>query len=476
MFRHLTFLFFSLLCIVSCISTRDGFSEQYHYSDDEILTKSFNEYNPYRVSLKEANRYASSFQELSGFEIEPLVYKGDTLMYFCNHSGGWMIISGDKRTKPIIALGHSGRISLDDVPEGILAWIDSYAEDIYSMKNSSIIENDNTKIWDMYSREQNPRDVVTKSDRWEPEMKWYAIDYGPYAISSNDVDIVPHLVSVEWGQQSPWYNECPWDASASVKCALGCIATAVAQLLHYTHYNLSKPNGLYHTVGCSVDTIYAKTSNIGFYRNNYISNSSRWDNMPTNAYGSPSAIEYAGDLMLDIGNRFGFKYSGTGSGVSSPNFSVLTNYYGLNYSHGNYDRTIVLSNLNNGLPVLITAFSERGGFLNLVYSKGHAWLIDGIHRTTTSYYYWREFEYSENWTHYSEVYDSFDEITAIYGITDPTEGVYIPGYTSSVDYLLMNWGYDGTWNNDLYSTYEDVSWPANGGGHLYRRKIYYGFN
>lgn len=474
---HYSLFAFVILFFLSCSQEYGSFHEEIgnniikHTSTTKVLGETIN----YSVSIKDAYKYASSYRLYTGFEIEPIVYKEDTLMYVCNHSDGWMIISGDKRLQPVIATGNAKRFDVDNLPDGIRVWLDSYAEDIYNCKNNKEpIENENTLFWEMFLSSKDLLYYQTKSG---PEMKWYAIDYGPYVSSTSTTDIVPHLVSVKWGQESPWNSKCPIDASNGNRCVLGCAAVAVSQLLHYTNTYLGRPTRLYHTINCSIDTIYNATTNIGFSRSNLHSISSRWDDMALNKYGSSSGIEYAEDLMLDVGNRFAMKYSSSGSSTSIPaHLSDLRDYYDLNCSSGNYSSSTVMTSLNNSMPVLITAFSERGGFLNLGYRRGHGWLIDGIRRVTKNCYFIRQFEYSELWPHYTEVYDSFDEITSVYGITDPNQSVIVREYTSSNDYLLMNWGYNGEWDDDLFSPYENANWPANNGNHQYQRKIFYGFN
>lgn len=476
--NRLSIFFVLLLFLVSCSNKYETLGVIIH--EDRLAemaetTKVYGDIPNYNVSIKDAYRYVSSYKSFMDFEIEPVVYKQDTLMYICNHSDGWMIIAGDKRLQPEIAKGRNGKFNLSDLPEGIKVWLDSYAEDIYNTKQSSeIIENENTRFWEMYAPSNVVVNIPTKS---EPEMKWYAIDYGPYILSTYTTDVVPHLVSVKWGQQEPWNTKCPIDATTGRRCVLGCTAVAVSQLLHYTNTYLGKPTRLYHNISCSVDTVYSKTANIGFSRSNLYSISSRWQDMALDYTAGTPGTEYAGDLMLDVGNRFGMKYSSSGSSAAvSSNLSNLYDYYGLDCYSSNYSSSTVLSSIHNNLPVLVTAYSERGGFLNLIYSRGHSWLIDGIRRETKEVYFLRQFEYSELWTHYSEVYDSFDDITRIYGITDPNDQVEVRHNTVSNDYLLMNWGYDGSWDEDLFNTYESADWPANNGNHQYKRKIYYGFN
>ena len=195
--------------------------------------------------------------------------------------------------------------------------------------------------------------------------------------------------------------------------------------------------------------------------------------MPVDSSGASLEISYAGDLMLDIGNRFGMYYSGTGSAASISAYA-MQNYYGLSYSHGNYETSIVSGNVFEDKPVIVTAYSERG-FLGIGYTSGHSWLIDGSYLSTTTYTYTKSFVYSDDWQGHAEVYDTFEEIQEIYGIQYPSETVE---RTVSVNrsYWLMNWGYDGSYDTGHYSMDIADEWNANGKTHLYQRKIYYDFS
>lgn len=438
--------------------------------DDAIITKSVKDNCDYSVSLEEARLFACCQRDEEVKSVQSISVKEGALLYICNYENGWMVIAGDKRAKPILAESPIGQLNIDNAPEGIKVWIEVLADDmLYFKEESSFQDKSNTNIWSLFS-------PIDKQSAAQPEgrsvMKWYAINSVPTVTVINEYDEVPHLIPTKWGQGFPWNVKCPIDLSCNNRCYLGCTATAVAQLLFYTHFNFSKPNRLYHTIGCTYLTINSETTNIGFYRNDMYAYSNRWNDMALNQYGTTTGIEYAGDLMLDIGNRFNMKYSGEGSGANMHSYA-MSNYYDLSYSSCSYDYSIVNTNLNDSIPVIVIAYSDIN-FLGIP-SSGHTWLIDGKHCITRSYTYTKEFEYSENWIYYDEVYDTFDEIHQIYHIQDPSEQVEIVT-TGVSSYLLMNWGYDGAYDNAYYSIGANDNWNANGGNHLYSRTIYYGFH
>ena len=51
------------------------------------------------------------------------------------------------------------------------------------------------------------------------------------------------------------------------------------------------------------------------------------------------------------------------------------------------------------------------------------------------------------------------------------------GGTSVTDFLLMNWGYDGAYNDDYFSTYPSTAWTIyTDRNYEYDKTIYYDFN
>ena len=422
----------------------------------------------YSVSFEEAKAFAKMRSGNSeNFSVDPIRFKEDTVLYVCNYYPGWMVLSADKRTQPIIAYGKDNSFVLDSIPLGLEVWLGSLSEDIYRVRYfSSEKENEHTLFWKRIAVSPSKPNRRTKSGEVK---KWYAIDTMVYQ-NTDQEDVVPHLIQTKWGQGYPWNNNCPLDLSlpSPKRCYLGCTATAVGQLLFYMHSHINKPHWLYHDISCD-SSISGKTSNIGFARNSFVGNSSRWSAMALSATGySVSAISYAEDLMLDIGNRLGMEYSGNGSGAW-PSVHALSTYYGLTCYKGNYSFSTVRSNLLDSIPVIIVAFDSSD------HTRGHTWLIDGIHHTIDNYLCYKHFYYGEDWYMYSEYYDTWDDVREQYHhlIQDPSED-YI--YTSDITYtfLLMNWGYDGSHDNGYYSM--SLAWNVNSCDHLYNRKIYYGFH
>lgn len=426
--------------------------------------------NEYGVSLKDAISFVDAHHFGEIIEVKPYCEENDTLLYIFNFSKGWLLLSADKRVSPVLSSSYDGVFDLEEIPFGVSIWMKTEADNIRYMRYHSP-ENDNeyTDLWARLLQSRYKPSFRKSSGEGRNIEKWYAVDLGYEEIGRSELDYVPHLITTKWGQGYPWNFKCPVDTSLSpnVRCYLGCTATACGQLLYYMHYYNDKPNDLYHSISCSKDYVNGSTYNIGFSRSNLVQNSSRWNSMAVNSSGSSVGIEYAGDLMLDVGNRFNMHYSGSGSGAW-PNLSALYNYYNIAGISGNYNYFDVTSDLISDRPVVIVAFSSTNP------SSGHTWLIDGIHKTTVYYNHYKQFCYGEDWYLYSEYYDTWEEVRDQYNhlIQDPSETLILPWeYTYS--FFLMNWGYDGLYDNGYYGL--TSSWNVNGSDHAYNRIIYYDF-
>lgn len=426
--------------------------------------------NEYYVSVNDARKFADAIRPGKTLKIEPYVVEKDTLLYFINYDEGWMILAGDKRLNPFVAESENGDISMPTSNESLNVWIDSYADEIRVIRTvTDKKENEFTELWSKISQNRTPED----SKGFGPETKsatykWAVVSY-TYCDSETYSNVCPHLLTTEWGQGDPWNTKLPVDTSVGAKCPTGCTAVAIAQILYYMHYEFNKPLELYHNISVSKTSISGKTENIGFARSDKNANSTRWDQMALMA-SSLSGHSYVGDLMLDVGNRVEMEYSGGGSSASISQDAM--NHYGISYEESDFDYQIVKADIINSKPVKVTAYRNTSNGL-----AGHAWVIDGIAQRTRHFVTEKRFEYTDNWMHESEYYESFDDLRYRYNINDEFDVVVEEGGTSVTDFLLMNWGYDGAYNDDYFSTYPSTAWTIfTDRNYEYDKTIYYDFN
>lgn len=421
--------------------------------------------NEYYVSVNDARKFADAIRPGKTLKIEPYVVEKDTLLYFINYDKGWMILAGDKRLNPFVAESESGDISMPTSNENLNIWIDSYADEVRVIRTiTDKKENEFTELWSKISKNRTPEYSKGSGPETKAVTYKWAVVRNTYCDSETYNEVYPHLLSTKWGQGYPWNTKLPMDSSVGNRCYTGCTAVAISQILYYMHYKFNKPLGLYHSISISQASISGKTANIGFVRSNYNATSTRWDQMALKA-SSPSGHSYVGDLMLDVGNRVGMKYSGSGS-YANISASAMSNY-NLTYSTSSYDYQKVKNDILNQKPISIVAWTQD--------DEGHSWVIDGIAQRVRHYTTSIQFEYTENWMHESEYYDSFDDLRYRYNINTEFDIITEDGGTYVVDFLLMNWGYNGNYDNAYYGSYPSDTWHANYLDWKYDKVINYDF-
>ncbi|MBR5640355.1 MAG: C10 family peptidase, partial [Muribaculaceae bacterium] len=109
---------------------------------------------------------------------------------------GWVIVSGDDRTRPVLGYSDHGNYDPNNVPENMKAWLDQYVEEIACLD--------------------------------EGETSTYQ---GEAATTNKAGTPVAPMLSSQWDQGAPFNLQCP--KVGSNYCVTGCVATAMAQIMYY---------------------------------------------------------------------------------------------------------------------------------------------------------------------------------------------------------------------------------------------------
>ncbi len=121
-------------------------------------------------------------------------------------NNGFVIVSNDDRTVPILGFSESGSFNPDDMPCNMRAWLQGYADEIAWLAEHG----------------------QTTSSLKKARQK---------AGSHSTAAIAP-LTSTTWNQGTPYNNLCPKYKGTS-KAATGCVATAMAQVMKYHEWPTS---------------------------------------------------------------------------------------------------------------------------------------------------------------------------------------------------------------------------------------------
>ena len=432
----------------------------------DVRSEAKGEISDFEVTKDMAEYYARSFEDRTELvSIEPYEYQGEICFYVVNFEKGWMVITADSRVQPILGESEDDNLYPKELKNpGVRVWMEDCADIIYHVKLFGLKDYDK----DSYALWQGIKKQVERNEsKYIPETEVAWVRYYHSTTTTQTNANVGHLLQTSWGQGTPWNCSLPIDPAAqngdTTRFVTGCVPTAVSQILYYFHNKTGYPNDLWHFIEPSISQVLTN----GFYKlslikSNYTTNSIRWANMPTTSYGS-GGFGYVSDLMLDVGVRMDADYSAEATGVSL-NFSSDLIPCGITCQRSLYDYSKIRANIVNYNPVIITAENNV---------NAHAWIIDGcFDRTITTIYYSTFYEYHEGYNYPSGCdFLTEEEVTSIYPNVYDGMTVVDSSQYNTTQYLLMNYGWDGSYDSGHYSILNySTDWAI---GLNYNKMIFY---
>lgn len=259
----------------------------------------------------------------------------NTSLYVVNdeESNRFVIVSADERLKTVLGYSDNSCFDSSSMPNALLEFIDGYNRQYeYLLANESSIQQDTG--------------VKSTSKAIEP------------------------IIKSQWGQGSPFNDQCPenLELGDGSLCASGCVATAMAQLMHHYKYPSNGTGSYsYHTKSQNIDQSMI-FSNLNL----------DWENI-LDSYDNSSTEEQKAEvakLMHACGISVSMDY-GEESSAYSPNIPyALINYFKYNpntlYRDRNYYKesewdNFIMEELEANHPIL---YSGQG-------SGGHQFILDG---------------------------------------------------------------------------------------------------
>ena len=299
----------------------------------------------------------------AGEEVEPYFH-----IFNFGDNEGFAIMSGDDRVEPLLALTFKGELTPETEIDN-LGFEIAYEkmEEYYVEKVSS--QSDESLGLDVPSFDTIPTPMIIDS------TYYYPMTYG--------------YCPVKWGQGVP-YNKYCFVPNTNTLALTGCVPTAVAQLMAIYKY----PNSY-----CYLPDNDSEDFN--------------WEDM-TSQTPSSAGIDDIARLMYFLGKPENLEatYGASASSAYTACVPRTLEYFG--YENGgnliSYDADVVISELQNGYPVLMSGkrMNEYAEY------KGHSWLAHGLMKRTIIFKrYYRPL------------------------------GWIIIGGPIETYYILCNWGWDG---------------------------------
>lgn len=296
------------------------------------------------ITAEQALLCAQNFVSFNGGHRAPakndlsLAYQAEGRYYVFNRSSdnGFVIVSGDDRTLPILGYSESGAFDLESIPDNMRWWLTQYQKEIDYLQ----------------------------SDLNVPIRQAAQLNHS-----------VTPMVTCVWDQDEPYNNMCPtYTSNGTTKRALtGCVATAMAQIMYYHRWPVQGTGSHYYDyeVGGGPTQRLSADFSQSFYD---------WEHMldDYNAHSDQVSQDAVAKLMSDVGISVEMEYNDGGSGA--PVYKVrdaLKDYFSYDQTTHRVNRRdfgisgweLMLRNeLDNNRPVFYAGYSEDGA---------HAFVLDG---------------------------------------------------------------------------------------------------
>lgn len=262
------------------------------------------------------------------------VYTAPAAAYYvfdAGGDGGYVIASGDDMAAPVLADVPAGSFDRDAMPPAMRWWLDEYAAQIAWLREQTD-----------YSEPGEVADNLSAQYAvWEP--------VGP-------------VMTTEWTQDDPYNRECP--TMYGQRCMTGCVATAMAQVIH--------------AIGYADGRGYKAQGSVSF---NYSDYEFDFGSMPDRLSDAsdPAQIDAVAKLMLACGLSVGMSYGVDASGafdVDIP-YALINNFgydaaYTRIYDRGNFStarwESMLYAELMAGRPVCYGGNGTK---------VGHSFVVDG---------------------------------------------------------------------------------------------------
>ena len=282
------------------------------------------------------------------------------LRVYAVESVGFVIVAGDDCVEPVLAYSYD-----DPFPErlhpALRYWLAGYESQIACAEaDGTVASAEVAGAWDVLLTAEAPQTPLRMSD-------------------------IPAMLTTRWDQGAPYNQMCPYDTVYGQRTAVGCVATAMAQIMRYwrhpscgtgSHSYMPEPHRSYQYDLQSAD--FEHTTYLYDYMPNTVDQSSSRERdrnaVATLSYHCGVAVDMQYGPSATGGSG---AYSSCGDYTSACAVSAFVDYFKykstLHYAKRYYYsdsawRAKIDENLDAGRPIYYTGRDSTGG---------HAFVLDG---------------------------------------------------------------------------------------------------
>lgn len=267
-------------------------------------------------------------------------------VFNAGNDNGYVIISGDDRTETVLGYADKGSFDIDRMPEHMLSFLQGYADQIQYLD-----------------------DTNATSDKYKVKKKNKPV-----------LRAIPSLLKSKWNQGDPYNRLVPeyWQGNNERgRCATGCVATAMAQVINFWKYPANiRANIPAHSVTFKTDDGVEHVESMPTVRRGTAID---WEHM-CDTYSSANSEEECtavAQLMMMVGQSLKMGYgpsSGASTGYAPVPFKNIFGFDKSCYAASRPKYTIdqwtnlIYGEIAQGRPVMFGGHSTGGG---------HSFVLDG---------------------------------------------------------------------------------------------------
>lgn len=352
-------------------------------------------------------------------------YKVDDAYYVISFSDGWVVVSANDVTVPVLGYNVTGSYpSTNQQSYNFQSWMQHYSDQATYVKENDLKATQN---------------VVSQWDKY--------LTNNPNMLLNGDRDVTTPLLTALWNQDDPYNLLCPEDeAGPGGHVYVGCVATAMSQIMHYWRYpNSGTGNYQYYQYPYGIISADFGAANYEWDgMQDQINNNNPWEMAEIGFHAAVSvqmnfSPDGSGSYSWDVPDALEdhFNYSSQVQYLEKDNYSTSV------------WESYMQNELDAGHPLYYSGFSGSGG---------HAFVCDGYEGMN---YYHFNFGWSGSGNGFFTLQDvgGFNSGQGMVRFITPADENY-PYLATGEDTLTMRSGSltDGSGPIEDYTSGMDASW------------------
>ena len=306
-----------------------------------LLLAGFGSTRAAEVSQEQAVEMAKTRVTGTVGSIKTVSYEGQKAYYVVQYKeGGWVLVSADDRSMPIIGYNDKGTFQTEGQPENLRSVMSIMAGHVIANKKAG---GARLEAWD------KPENVLAARAQ------------------ASAADVVAPLITVNWNQTGKFQTYCP--GSGSNQAVVGCVAVGMAQAMSVAQWP-PRPVGEFQYTSANYGPQYINYDKEPDYN---------WDALLTGANNYDDVARFLWHCGVSVSMDYGADGSGAQSAAIATalkrNFQYPANsvkYYSRD-SYGGTDeewKELILNELKEGRAVAYSGQDPKGNY-------GHCFNLDG---------------------------------------------------------------------------------------------------